>query len=142
MRYEPATEDDKDYFRALNRACYEDVIVRQFGLWDVVSQNKSFETKWPTNNFRKVFVEDNLVGGVWIDEHPEFIQLREVQIHPNFQGKGIGTELVKMEIESARRKGKPLRLRVLFQNQAIRLYERLGFVIIDENEYQHIMECS
>lgn len=142
MRYEPATEDDKEYFRALNRACYETVVVRQFGLWDEVHQNQSFETKWPTNHFRKVFADDELVGGIWIDEHPDLIQLREIQIHPHYQGRGIGTRLVQAEIDSAKAKGKPLRLRVLFQNEAIRLYERLGFVIIDENEHQFIMECK
>lgn len=142
MRFEPATEGDKEYFRALNRACYEDVVSKQFGPWDDEHQNRSFEMKWPENNFRKIYVGDDLVGGVWVDDNSDFLQLREIQIHPKYQGKGIGTDVVKLEIEKSRRAGKPLRLRVLFMNQAIDLYKRLGFVVVGENEHQYIMECT
>ena len=119
MRFLQAVAVDKEYFRRLNRACYEDVITRQFGAWDEVQQNVNFEFKWPENRFRKIYVEDVLVGGVWIDDGPEFIQLRELQIHPDFQGQGIGTRVVKKEIAQAQNQGKPIRLRVLFQNRAV-----------------------
>jgi ribosomal protein S18 acetylase RimI-like enzyme len=142
MRFESVTESDKEYFRALNRACYEDVVSQQFGHWDDEHQNHSFEMKWSENNFRKIYVDDALVGGVWIDDNPEFIQLREIQIHPTYQGRGIGIAVVKLEIENSRNAGKPIRLRVLFMNKAIALYKRLGFVVIDKNEHQYIMECT
>ena len=142
MRFEAAKESDKEYFRSLNRACYEDVVGRQFGPWDEELQNNSFELKWPENNFRKIFIDDELVGGIWVDDGPEFIQLREVQIHPDFQGQGIGTKIVQMEIDNARSQGKRLQLRVLFENRAVKLYERLGFRIIDQNEHQHVMEST
>lgn len=131
MRFEPAIDSDKEYFRILNRACYEDVVSRQLGSWDEVHQNNNFEKKWPTQNFRKIFVDEQLVGGVWIDEGPDFIQLREVQIHPDFQNQGIGSRVVQMEIDNVRSKGMKLRLRVLFESYAVALYERLGFKIID-----------
>ena len=140
MRFESATDDDKEYFRALNKACYEDVVSRQFGLWDDDKQDGIFELKWPASRFRKICVDDELVGGVWTDEHPGFIQLREIQVHPAFQGRGIGAAVINLEIDSARKMGKPLRLRVLFMNRAVGLYERLGFVVIDKNDHQYIME--
>ena len=142
MRFEPATENDKEYFRALNRACYEDVVSRQFGPWDDEHQDRNFEVKWPENNFRKIYVDDTLVGGVWTDDKPGFIQLREIQIHPAWQGRGIGTAVVRAEIEKGRGAGKPIRLRVLFMNRAIALYKRLGFEVIDKNDHQYIMECT
>jgi len=142
IRFEQATEADKAYFHKLNKACYEEVVGRQFGPWDDDHQNKSFELKWPDNNFRKIYVNDELVGGVWIDDHPEFIQLREIQIHPDYRGRSIGTRIVQMEIDSARAQNRKIRLRVLFQNVAIGLYKRLGFVTIDQNEHQYIMECE
>ena len=142
IRYESASEDDKHYFHALNRACYEEVIERQFGPWDEDHQNGTFEIKWPTQNFRKIFVEDALVGGVWIDDAPDFVQLREIQIHPDYQGRGIGTEVIRQELADAHAQGKRVRLRVLFQNHARRLYERLGFAVVDRNDHQYVMECA
>ncbi|MFT5100635.1 MAG: GNAT superfamily N-acetyltransferase [Patiriisocius sp.] len=135
-----ATADDEPYFRDLNRACYEAVIALQFGHWDEELQNQSFEAKWPTNNFRKVLFDRQLIGGIWIDENVDFIQLREIQIHPTFQGRGIGTQLIMQELDYARQQHKPIRLRVLFRNPAKHLYERLGFSLIDRNEHQFIME--
>lgn len=142
MRFEAATDDDKEYFRLLNRACYEDVVSRQFGPWDDDHQTRNFEAKWPEHHFRKLYVDDELVGGVWTDVTPDIIQLREIQIHPVHQGRGIGTTVVRAEIEAARQAGKPLRLRVLFENRAVRLYKRLGLEVIGKNEHHFIMECK
>ena len=141
ISFEPATEEDKAYFQALGRACYEDVVTRQFGQWDEVLQRQNFEVKWPEHNFRKIMVDDVLVGGVWTDDFADYVQLREIQIHPDFQGQGIGAAIVQMEIDQTRKMDKRLRLRVLFENKAINLYRRLGFTVIDQNEHQHIMEC-
>ena len=137
IRLEPARETDKEYFRGLNRRCYEPVILRQFGAWHDDQQNQSFETKWPTNNFSKVIVNNELIGGIWFDEHPDYRQLREIQIEPSYQGQGFGTRLVKQALSQTDR---PIRLRVLFENEARHLYDRLGFTIIDQNEHQYIME--
>ncbi len=140
MKFVEATDADKEYFLRLNRLCYEDVVQQQFGPWDEAHQNHSFESKWSDNNFQKIYVNDKLVGAIWVDDNTDFRQIREVQIHPDFQGDGIGTAAIRLEIESAGQAGKPLRLRVLFQNKALSLYERLGFKIIDKNEHQFIME--
>jgi ribosomal protein S18 acetylase RimI-like enzyme len=68
--------------------------------------------------------------------------LREVFLVPAEQGQGIGSKLVLQEIAGARRLGKPLRLRVLRQNRARALYERLGFSVCGETETQYWMEVT
>ncbi len=141
IRFELASEDARSYFHALNRACYEAVIERQFGPWDEDHQNGVFEIKWPTQNFRKIYVKDMLVWGVWIDDAPDFVQLREIQIHPDHQGRGIGKEVIRRELADAHVQGKRVRLRVLFQNHARRLHERLGLAVVDRNDHQSVMEC-
>ncbi|MFT6749924.1 MAG: GNAT superfamily N-acetyltransferase [Candidatus Azotimanducaceae bacterium] len=142
MRFEKAVEKDKEYFRKLSKACYQDVIGRQYGPWDDKHQNRNFELKWPANNFRKIYVNNMLVGGIWTDNNPDIIQLREVQIHPEFQGQGIGTHVVMQEIENARTLSRPLRLRVLLESRAINLYIKLGFSVLAKNDHQLTMEIS
>lgn len=133
----PAGELDKEYFRSLNRRCYEEMVTKQFDPWDDEHQNQSFESKWPTNNFQKIHVDNKLIGGIWFDKGREYRQLREIQIDPEFQNQGIGESLlIKQLAHSAR----PIRLRVLFQNPAKHLDERLGFKVVDQNEHQYIME--
>ena len=91
MEYIPANESDKEYFRDLNEQCYRDLVRRQFGSWDSDPQSQIFDAKWETQRFQKIIVNDVVVGGIWVDENPQDNQLREIQIHPMYQNKGIGT---------------------------------------------------
>ncbi|WP_460518261.1 GNAT family N-acetyltransferase [Flindersiella endophytica] len=63
------------------------------------------------------------------------IFLGGIQIHPAFQGRGIGTQLITALIEECRSTGKPLTLDVDRDNLRARsLYERLGFEQTAESE--------
>lgn len=53
VEFTSATESDKEYFRSLNRACYEEVVSQQFGPWNEALQNSNFEAKWKEQTFEK-----------------------------------------------------------------------------------------
>ncbi|HKI73502.1 MAG TPA: GNAT family N-acetyltransferase [Pseudomonadales bacterium] len=138
--YEPATDADKEYFEALNEACYTDVVTRQFGRWDPEFQRTNFNTKWQTHAYRKILVEGKVCGGFWVEEQAGWRQLRELQIHPRFQGRGIGTHILRWVISGSVSDGRRLRLRVLHENRAFELYRRMGFEVIDDGETHFVME--
>ena len=79
------------------------------------------------------------VGALGVAETDAEIFLSEIQILPEWQNRGIGTKFLASEIERARRLDKPLRLRVLRENSAKRLYERHGFVVSGETETHLLM---
>ena len=55
------------------------------------------------------------------------IYLARIEVHPTYQGHGIGTRLVSALIDEAARKGQDLVLDVLTVNhRAQALYQRLG----------------
>lgn len=139
MRYELATESDKAYFRDLNRACYQDVVERQFGQWDEAWQDQNFDSKWKEQNFHKIIERGEVVGGVWVEDHGTHLHLREIQIHPAHQGKGLGTAVLRDVIARAQFEGKRLQLRVLHLNKALSLYERLGFQRVEKMEAHYLM---
>jgi len=128
----PATESDKPFLWEATRQAYRDVVVRQWGQWDDEILETSFDEKWEQANFEVVELAGEQIGAIWTTDEGEFLRLREVFLLPDYQGRGIGTQLVKQELARARRLHKPLRLRVLRENRARVLYERLGFVVIDE----------
>jgi ribosomal protein S18 acetylase RimI-like enzyme len=140
MEYSPADDSDKPYFQDLNEQCYRDVVTRQFGSWDPKTQRLNFNTKWPAQQFSKIIMDGNVVGGIWLDEHDEFRQIREIQIHPTYQGQGIGTRVVQDVIDKSQQMDKKLMLKVLHENHALALYERLGFVVTDDTGVQYVME--
>jgi len=135
----PSSDQDKDYFRQLNDHAYRALVVKQFGYWDETIQGNNFENKWQEQNFQKIIVDGQLIGGLWVEEFEEYHQLREIQLWPDFRNLGFGTRLVKEEIRKARLAGRKLRLRVLIQNPAVALYKRLGFVITGTTTEQYQM---
>lgn len=62
-------------------------------------------------------------GGAW--------QLVQIQLSPELQGKGIGRVLISELCAQAHAAGASLTLRVLHQNPARHLYERLGFRVVE-----------
>jgi ribosomal protein S18 acetylase RimI-like enzyme len=90
--------------------------------------------------FSKIIIDGQVVGGIWIDEHDEYRQVKEIQIHPTFQGQGIGTRVMQDVIDRTQQMDKNLMLKVLHENHALALYKRLGFVVVDDTGVQYVME--
>ena len=61
-------------------------------------------------------------------------------IHPEYQNKGIATNILKEYIEIARKDNKKIILKTYKKNPARKLYERLGFKIYKEDE-THVHLC-
>jgi ribosomal protein S18 acetylase RimI-like enzyme len=61
--------------------------------------------------------------------------ISQIQLLPNWQGRGIGTELVSQFVNEARSNGKSVQLSVLKSNPARSLYERIGFKVISESKH-------
>ena len=66
--------------------------------------------------------------------------LMQVQLVPEKQGAGLGGKIVKKLIDEAAQLHASVRLSVLRANPARRLYERLGFRIISENDHAYEMQ--
>jgi ribosomal protein S18 acetylase RimI-like enzyme len=63
----------------------------------------------------------------------------QFQIAPQHQGRGLGTTVLRALIADARASGSLLRLSVLKQNPAARLYARLGFRTLSESASSYKM---
>lgn len=61
------------------------------------------------------------------------IELHEIELLPAYRNRGIGTRLIRAELAAAARAGKPMALRALKTNPAVRLYLRLGFRQLDDD---------
>ena len=81
--------------------------------------------------------------GLWkLWRQPEVWWILQVQLMPEAQGRGIGAALVRALQAEARAAGMPLKLKVLKNNPALRLYRRLGFAIVGEDEHGWEMQST
>ena len=70
------------------------------------------------------------IGRVLVDDRDDAIRLVDLAFLPEWQGRGIGTKLIRDLQAEAQHRAMPMRLTVLPQNRALELYSRLGFQII------------
>lgn len=90
--------------------------------------------------------DDKIVGAVWVrimndyghidDKTPSFA----IALYKEYRGMGIGTELMKQMLALLKENGyEKASLSVQKANYAYRMYRKLGFEIIAENEEEFIM---
>ena len=93
-------------------------------------------------------VKEKIVGAVWVrimndyghidDETPSFA----ISLYEEYRNMGIGTVLMRDMLEFLKNKGyKQTSLSVQKANYAARMYQKVGFEVIDENEEEYIMLC-
>ena len=93
-------------------------------------------------------VKEKIVGAVWVrvmddyghidDETPSFA----MSLYEEYRNMGIGTALMRDMLEFLKNKGyKQTSLSVQKENYAARMYQKVGFEVIDENEEECIMVC-
>lgn len=69
-------------------------------------------------------------------------ELIQIQLAPELQGRGLGEQLIQGLLEEARSAGASVSLSVLHANPARRLYERLGFRIVESDDHSYVMRLS
>lgn len=93
-------------------------------------------------------VNNEIVGAVWVrimndyghidDETPSFA----ISLLKEYRNYGIGTELMKQMLMKLKMQGyRQASLAVQKMNYAVRMYRKVGFEIVDENDEEYIMIC-
>lgn len=133
-RLRPVTDADYDFIYALNSQTMRPYVEPIWG-WDEALQREAFERRWNPDNQQIIIVDERDAGRVTLNETPELIYIAQINLLPEFQGKGIGSAVIESIKADAARARKAVELRVLKTNPgARRLYERLGFAVFDESD--------
>jgi ribosomal protein S18 acetylase RimI-like enzyme len=138
----PVTTDDDQFLLDVYTSTRADELAQvewapgqkeSFVSWQFNLQRKEHDTRFPDARYDVILVDDQPAGRIWIGEDETQIRLLDIGLLEEFQNRGVGTILVKQLIAEAVAKNKPLRHTVfVLNNNAQRLYERLGFVTIED----------
>ena len=141
IRIRSVESSDYDWLLDLNNTVYRELIINEFGYWDDDEELGMFLESWETKKIDVILKYDRPVGMFIIHHRENGLWLDEIQIDPQYQNQGIGTEIVIQLIVKARQLNLPLRLRVLHANQgAYRFYLKLGFQRISHATHYYVME--
>jgi ribosomal protein S18 acetylase RimI-like enzyme len=97
------------------------------------AQEDSYRKQFPNANGFIIEIENVPVGWLLLNKTDTY-HIVNIIIHNNFQGKGIGSQVIKELIEQANVENKKVTLKVDKNNPALKLYSSLGFKIICTEE--------
>ena len=104
------------------------------------NQQNWYKTAYPDAKHQVILCDGQPIGRILVDRTPEFFLLVDIALLPEHQKQGIGANYLHELLDEAKKTGVPVRLQVLKNNPAQRLYERLGFVKTGEDELYLQME--
>jgi ribosomal protein S18 acetylase RimI-like enzyme len=122
----PATLADNEFCYQLHKAAMGEYITAIWG-WDEQSQRGHHDRGFNPGQWQIITSGGVDAGMLNVEYRPDEIYLARIEIHPAYQGQGIGTRLITALIDEARQQGQALTLDVLTVNRrAYALYRRLG----------------
>jgi ribosomal protein S18 acetylase RimI-like enzyme len=122
----PATDADSEFCYRLHKAAMGDYVTAIWG-WDEQVQRGFHARAFNPGRWQIITTGGADAGMLDVEYRPGEIYLARIEIHPDYQGRGIGTRLIRALADEARQKGQALVLDVLTVNhRAQALYRRLG----------------
>ena len=99
-----------------------------------------FKAGFQPGNMRRILCDGRSVGVVSLQPADDHLEIEHFYIHPDFQGAGVGGQVLRLLQQEAMTKELPLRLGVLKESPAARFYQRHGFRFTHAGEFDLFYE--
>ena len=127
MTLRPATDTDQTALFNLHRTVFQTHIEKIWG-WDECWQRANFAAELASTTTSVIEEDGRMAGYLQILDEADRIYVQNIAISPEFQGKGIGSRILKGLQRQAAARQVPLQLGTFRTNTlAQKLYARLGF---------------
>ncbi|MEL6306691.1 MAG: GNAT family N-acetyltransferase [Chloroflexota bacterium] len=107
--------------------------------WNEQTQRLHYEETFKKDDYCIIQSGGDDIGVFSVLNMDSYLFLSRIEILPAYQNQGIGTKILTSLIVRAHAQRKPVMLRVYKLNPAVRLYKRLGWQIIRQDETQYDM---
>jgi ribosomal protein S18 acetylase RimI-like enzyme len=108
----------------------------------LMAQLADYKSRYKGASYQLVLYRKKPVGRLYCWESAEEVRVIDISILPEFRGKGLGGALLADVIKAAKRQKKPVTLHVYPDNPAKRLYERLGFRKVGDNQASEFLRLD
>lgn len=121
----PANELDYQYCYKLTKENMYDLFCRHWGGWIASAFSADFDVDSTTIIIHK----SSRIGYFSLKKNKKGLYLDNLQLSKSFQGKGLGTRVLKTILNN--NKLRQIGLTTFSDNPAINLYKKFGFIIVD-----------
>lgn len=144
----PATVADEPFLRELYYSTRRDEVAG-WG-WDEAMREAFLAQQYAARRFgeaalgarleqRIILGDGRPLGAIAIVAHHHSTELHDIALLPHYRGQGIGTALIRAELEAAAAAGRSIFLHALSGGPALRLYLRLGFQPVEDDGIYTLM---
>lgn len=97
------------------------------------AQVMGYQTSFPHARCNVIELDGQPIGRLWVERSRTGFRILDIGLEPAMQGRGIGGACLEKLLAEAGSAGVPVRLQVARDNPARRLYQRLGFEVIQDD---------
>jgi len=134
LALQPADEADFEALMGLRLAAMRESLERA-GHFDPQRARERLSRGFNPAQTRHILADGQLVGFVVVIPRERDWLLDHLYIHPSAQGQGIGSWVLTQVLREADLRGRAISLTALKHSDANRLYQRHGFVLEAEGEW-------
>tara|TARA_Y100000310_G_scaffold97848_1_gene95517 strand:- start:388 stop:837 length:450 start_codon:yes stop_codon:yes gene_type:complete len=130
-------KEDYRFVYELTKKNMYSLYVKHWGKWN----SKVFRDNFDVKKIKIVEFDGRKIGFYSFEIRKNSSHINDLQIAYSMQGKGLGSFLIHlMEKETKKRKIGKIRLRVFVDNKAKKLYMKLGYKIVIDEDSSVVLE--
>jgi ribosomal protein S18 acetylase RimI-like enzyme len=133
-----AHASDREFLFGLHVATMRDYVGQTWG-WDDGEQRRMFDEHFNTTDVDVIECDGKAIGMQVVSTTQDSLELDNIEILPEHQGRGYGSALIGDILRRARATRRQVHLQVLKVNPARALYTRLGFELTGETQTHYLM---
>ncbi|MCG8466133.1 MAG: GNAT family N-acetyltransferase [Xanthomonadales bacterium] len=119
---------------------WSDAEKQQFLSMQFEAQHRYYQEHFQQAQFLIIEYQQQAIGRVYVDRRVDEIRLIDIALCPEQRQQGLGSALLKDLLQEATAYKLPIRIHVEQFNPALRLYERLGFTLVEDQGVYQFME--
>ena len=96
------------------------------------AQRSSYLNNYPGAEFLVVMAAGEPAGRLYLHRRPAEIRIMDLALLPPYRGRGFGSRLLRQIMAEAQADGRKVTIHVEKFNPALRLYQRLGFRVLED----------
>jgi ribosomal protein S18 acetylase RimI-like enzyme len=138
----PVTPEDEEFLlrvyastreEELSQVSWDDGQKEAFLRQQSAAQRREYDAHYPRAEYDVILLEGRPVGRIWVGRSDAEIHLLDIALLREAQNQGVGTALLGALIEESERTNRKLTHTVFILNaDALRFYQRLGFVVTED----------
>jgi ribosomal protein S18 acetylase RimI-like enzyme len=141
IAYRPMSDDDLPFVEALYASTRAEEAAttgwppaeqRAFLAQQHQAQHRHYRSHYADAEWLIVERDGEAIGRLYLGEWPGEVRVIDISLLPSARGQGVGGAIMADIIDAAGRAGRKVSIHVEWTNPARRLYQRLGFVTVED----------